>query len=85
MAFFAILSSLDAGDILFIDEIHRLPRVVEELLYSAMEDYSISIVIGKDSSARAITLIYHLTLVGATTRQGSLSSPLRDRFGLFLD
>lgn len=79
----AILSSLDAGDILFIDEIHRLPRVVEELLYSAMEDYSISIVIGKDSSARAITLdLPPFTLVGATTRQGSLSSPLRDRFGI---
>lgn len=79
----AILSSLDTGDVLFIDEIHRLPRVVEELLYSAMEDYQISIVIGKDSSARAITLdLPPFTLVGATTRQGSLSSPLRDRFGI---
>ncbi len=81
----AILSTLSAGDILFIDEIHRLPRVVEEVLYSAMEDYKISVIIGKDSGARAITLdIPPFTLVGATTRVGDITSPLRDRFGIVL-
>jgi Holliday junction DNA helicase RuvB len=81
----AILTTLDAGDILFIDEIHRLPRIVEEILYSAMEDFSINVVIGKDSSARSITIdLPPFTLVGATTRAGSLSSPLRDRFGIVL-
>jgi Holliday junction DNA helicase RuvB len=81
----AILSTLSAGDVLFIDEIHRLPHIVEEVLYAAMEDYQISVVLGKDASARAITLdIPPFTLVGATTRAGSLSSPLRDRFGIVL-
>ena len=81
----AILSSLNAGDVLFIDEIHRIPRVVEEVLYSAMEDYTLSVVVGKDSSARTITLdLPPFTLVGATTRAGDLSSPLRDRFGIVL-
>ncbi|MDY4788761.1 MAG: Holliday junction branch migration DNA helicase RuvB [Bacilli bacterium] len=81
----AILSSLSAGDVLFIDEIHRIPRVVEEVLYSAMEDYTLSVVVGKDSSARTITLdLPPFTLVGATTRAGDLSSPLRDRFGIVL-
>lgn len=81
----AILSTLNAGDILFIDEIHRLPRIVEELLYSAMEDYEINVVIGKDAQARSIRLeIPPFTLVGATTRAGDLSAPLRDRFGIVL-
>lgn len=79
----AILSSLDAGDVLFIDEIHRLPKVVEEVLYSAMEDYSIDIVVGKDSTASTIKLdLPPFTLIGATTRCGDLSAPLRDRFGI---
>ena len=78
----AILSSLEAGDVLFIDEIHRLPKAVEEVLYPAMEDYAIDIVVGKDTSSRSIRLdLPPFTLVGATTRAGSLSSPLRDRFG----
>lgn len=81
----AILSSLEAGDILFVDEIHRLPRIVEELLYSAMEDYTINVVIGKDAGARSIKLdLPPFTLVGATTRSGDLSAPLRDRFGIVL-
>ena len=81
----AILSSLEAGDILFVDEIHRLPRIVEELLYSAMEDYTINVVIGKDAGARSIKLdLPPFTLVGATTRAGDLSAPLRDRFGIVL-
>lgn len=81
----AILSTLSPGDVLFIDEIHRIPRVVEEVLYSAMEDYKISVVIGKDSSARSITIdIPPFTLIGATTRAGDLSAPLRDRFGIVL-
>lgn len=81
----AILSTLEAGDILFVDEIHRLPRIVEELLYSAMEDYSINVVIGKDAGARSIKLdLPPFTLVGATTRSGDLSAPLRDRFGIVL-
>lgn len=81
----AILSSLEAGDVLFVDEIHRLPRIVEELLYSAMEDYTINVVIGKDAGARSIKLdLPPFTLVGATTRAGDLSAPLRDRFGIVL-
>jgi len=79
----AILATLSPGDVLFIDEIHRLPRVVEEVLYSAMEDFSISLVVGKDSGARSINIdLPPFTLVGATTRAGDLSSPLRDRFGI---
>lgn len=79
----AILSGLSEGDILFIDEIHRLDRQVEEILYPAMEDFSIDIVIGKGSQARSIRLdLPHFTLVGATTRAGLLSAPLRDRFGI---
>ncbi|HEY8436648.1 MAG TPA: Holliday junction branch migration DNA helicase RuvB [Haloplasmataceae bacterium] len=79
----AILSSLEAGDVLFIDEIHRLPRQIEEILYPAMEDYVLDIVVGKDSTARSIRIdLPPFTLVGATTRIGSLSSPLRDRFGV---
>lgn len=81
----AILSLLAPGDILFIDEIHRLPRIIEEVLYSAMEDYKISVIIGKDANARSITLdIPPFTLVGATTRVGDITSPLRDRFGIVL-
>jgi len=79
----AILSSLEAGDILFIDEIHRLPKVVEEVLYPAMEDFAIDIVVGKEQGARSIRIdLPPFTLVGATTRMGSISSPLRDRFGI---
>ncbi len=79
----AILSSLEAGDILFIDEIHRIPKVVEEILYSAMEDFSIDIVIGKDTAASTLRIdLPPFTLVGATTRFGDLTSPLRDRFGI---
>lgn len=79
----SILSSLDAGDVLFIDEIHRLPKVVEEVLYSAMEDFSIDIVIGKDATAQTIKIdLPPFTLIGATTRAGDISSPLRDRFGI---
>ena len=79
----AILSSLEAGDILFIDEIHRLPKTVEEVLYPAMEDFVIDIVVGKEQGARSIRLdLPPFTLVGATTRMGSISSPLRDRFGI---
>ncbi|MBR0461213.1 MAG: Holliday junction branch migration DNA helicase RuvB [Erysipelotrichaceae bacterium] len=79
----AILSSLDEGDVLFIDEIHRLPKVVEEVLYPAMEDFAIDIVVGKEQGARSIRLeLPPFTLVGATTRMGSISSPLRDRFGI---
>lgn len=79
----AVLSSLGPGDILFIDEIHRLPRVVEEILYGAMEDFTLSLVIGKDEEARTITLpLPPFTLIGATTKPGDLSSPLRDRFGI---
>lgn len=80
----AVLSTLEAGDVLFIDEIHRLPRQVEEVLYPAMEDYCIDIVVGKDSaSLRSIRLdLPPFTLVGATTRAGDLSAPLRDRFGI---
>ncbi|NLE70439.1 MAG: Holliday junction branch migration DNA helicase RuvB [Clostridiales bacterium] len=79
----AILTNLNAGDILFIDEIHRLSRAVEEVLYPAMEDYALDIMIGKGPTARSMRLdLPHFTLVGATTRAGQLSAPLRDRFGM---
>ena len=79
----AILTSIEPGDILFIDEIHRLPRTVEEVLYPAMEDYCLDIVIGKGAGARSLRLdLPPFTLVGATTRAGALSAPLRDRFGV---
>lgn len=79
----AILTNLSDNDVLFIDEIHRLNRSVEEVLYSAMEDYALDIIIGKGPSARSIRLdIAKFTLIGATTRAGSLSAPLRDRFGV---
>lgn len=79
----AILTSLNEGDVLFIDEIHRLSRNVEEILYPAMEDYSLDIILGKGPSARSIRLdVPHFTLVGATTRSGQLTAPLRDRFGV---
>ena len=79
----ALLTNLNDGDILFIDEIHRLSRSVEEVLYPAMEDHAIDIIIGKGPSARSIRLdLQRFTLVAATTRAGSLSAPLRDRFGV---
>lgn len=79
----AILNNLQEGDLLFVDEIHRLNRQVEEVLYPAMEDYAIDIMIGKGATARSIRLdLPHFTLVGATTRAGLLSAPLRDRFGV---
>ena len=79
----AILNNLQEGDVLFVDEIHRLNRQVEEVLYPAMEDFAIDIMLGKESSARSIRLeLPHFTLVGATTRAGLLSAPLRDRFGV---
>lgn len=79
----AILSSLDSGDVLFIDEIHRMPRGVEETLYSAMEDFRVDIVTGTGPGARTISLpLNRYTLLGATTRSGLLSAPLRDRFGV---
>ena len=79
----AILSSLEAGDVLFIDEVHRLPRVVEEVLYPAMEDFFLDIVIGTGPSARSVRIdLPPFTLVGATTRSGLLTAPLRDRFGV---
>ena len=79
----SILSMLEPGDVLFIDEIHRLPKVVEEVLYAAMEDFVINIVVGKDSSAHSIQIdLPPFTLVGATTRVGDVSAPLRDRFGI---
>ena len=79
----AILTNLEENDVLFIDEIHRLKTVVEEVLYSAMEDYALDIIIGKGPSARSIRLdLARFTLIGATTRAGSLSAPLRDRFGV---
>ena len=81
----AILTSLNEGDVLFIDEIHRLSRNVEEILYPAMEDFSLDIILGKGPSARSIRLDEpHFTLVGATTRSGQLTAPLRDRFGVLL-
>ena len=79
----AILSNLEPGDVLFIDEIHRIPSFVEEILYSAMEDFTINVVIGTDGKSRSIKIdLPPFTLVGATTRAGDLSSPLRDRFGI---
>ena len=81
----AFLTNLNDKDVLFIDEIHRLSRSVEEVLYPAMEDYAVDIIIGKGPSARSIRLdVPHFTLVGATTRSGQLSAPLRDRFGVIL-
>ena len=81
----ALLTNLNEGDVLFIDEIHRLSRQVEEILYPAMEDNAIDIIIGKGPSARSIRLeLPHFTLVGATTRMGLLSAPMRDRFGVIL-
>ena len=81
----AILTSLNEGDVLFIDEIHRLSRNVAEILYPAMEDFSLDIILGKGPSARSIRLdVPHFTLVGATTRSGQLTAPLRDRFGVLL-
>ena len=79
----AILSGLNKGDVLFIDEIHRLGRVVEEILYPAMEDFQIDIIVGQGPAARSVKLdLQEFTLVAATTRSGLLSAPLRDRFGL---
>lgn len=79
----AILSGLEEGDVLFIDEIHRLPRVVEEVLYSAMEDFALDIMVGKGPSAQSLRLgLPRFTLVGATTRLGTVTAPLRDRFGM---
>ncbi|MER2237944.1 MAG: Holliday junction branch migration DNA helicase RuvB, partial [Psychrobacillus sp.] len=81
----AIVSSLEPGDVLFIDEIHRLNRSIEEVLYPAMEDFCLDIVVGKGPSARSVRLdLPPFTLVGATTRAGALSAPLRDRFGVLL-
>ena len=79
----SILANLDQGDVLFIDEIHRLSTYVEEVLYSAMEDFAIDIMIGKGPTARSIRVaVPRFTLIGATTRAGALSGPLRDRFGI---
>lgn len=79
----AILSSLDPGDVLFIDEIHRMPRYIEEILYPAMEDFSLDIIVGSEGNSRNIKIdLPPFTLVGATTRAGDLSAPLRDRFGI---
>jgi Holliday junction DNA helicase RuvB len=79
----AILSTLEPGDVLFIDEIHRLPHQVEEVLYPAMEDYCIDIIVGRDSGSKSIRIdLPPFTLVGATTRAGAISSPMRDRFGV---
>ncbi|HEY8556919.1 MAG TPA: Holliday junction branch migration DNA helicase RuvB, partial [Actinomycetes bacterium] len=79
----AILTGLEAGDVLFVDEIHRLPRAVEEVLYPAMEDFQIDVVLGKGPGARSLRLdLPRFTLVGATTRTGLITGPLRDRFGL---
>ena len=79
----AILSSLEPGDVLFIDEIHRIPRYIEEILYSAMEDFTLDIIVGSDASSRNIRIdLPPFTLVGATTRAGDLTGPLRDRFGI---
>ena len=81
----ALLTNLNQGDVLFIDEIHRLSRSIEEILYPAMEDYSLDIIIGKGPAARSIRIdLPHFTLIGATTRAGQLTSPLRDRFGVML-
>ena len=79
----AILSSLEPGDVLFIDEIHRMPRYIEEILYPAMEDFSLDIIVGSEGNSRNIRIdLPPFTLVGATTRAGALSAPLRDRFGI---
>jgi Holliday junction DNA helicase RuvB len=79
----AILSNLQPGDVFFIDEIHRLPRAVEEVLYPAMEDFQLDIVLGKGPTAQSIRIdLPHFTLVGATTRKGKVTAPLRDRFGI---
>ncbi|WP_248509036.1 Holliday junction branch migration DNA helicase RuvB, partial [Sporosarcina sp. NCCP-2222] len=79
----AVVSSLEPGDVLFIDEIHRLNRAIEEVLYPAMEDFCLDIVVGKGPAAKSIRLdLPPFTLIGATTRAGSLSAPLRDRFGV---
>ena len=79
----AILSNLEEGDVLFIDEIHRMPRFIEEILYPAMEDFELDIVVGQDGNTRNIKIdLPPFTLVGATTRAGNISSPLRDRFGI---
>jgi len=81
----AILSSLSSGDVLFIDEIHRLSRAIEEILYPAMEDYALDIMMGQGPAARSIRIpLEKFTLIGATTRAGSLSAPLRDRFGMLM-
>lgn len=81
----ALLTNLNEGDVLFIDEVHRLSRSVEEVLYPALEDFALDIIIGKGPSARSIRIdLPHFTLVGATTRAGQLSAPLRDRFGVVL-
>ncbi len=81
----ALLTNLSEGDVLFIDEIHRLPRTVEEILYPAMEDNALDIIIGKGPAARSIRIdLPHFTLIGATTRAGQLTTPLRDRFGVVL-
>lgn len=79
----AVLSNLEPGDVLFIDEIHRIPKFIEEILYSAMEDFELDIVVGQDGSTRSIKIdLPPFTLVGATTRAGDISAPLRDRFGI---
>lgn len=79
----AILSTLEPGDVLFIDEIHRIPRFIEEILYSAMEDFTLDIIVGGETSSRSIKIdLPPFTLVGATTRAGDLTGPLRDRFGI---
>lgn len=79
----AVLSTLEPGDILFIDEIHRIPRFIEEILYSAMEDFTLDIIVGTDNNSRSIKIdLPPFTLVGATTRAGDLTGPLRDRFGI---
>ena len=79
----AILSTLEPGDVLFIDEIHRIPRYIEEILYSAMEDFTLDIIVGSESSSRNIKIdLPPFTLVGATTRAGDLTGPMRDRFGI---
>ena len=79
----AVLSTLEPGDVLFIDEIHRMPKFIEEILYPAMEDFELDIVVGTDSSSRSIKIdLPPFTLVGATTRAGNISAPLRDRFGI---
>ena len=79
----AVLSTLEPGDVLFIDEIHRIPRIIEEILYSAMEDFTLDIIVGSDSSSRNIKIdLPPFTLIGATTRAGDLTGPLRDRFGI---